>query len=134
MTTATTITTTTTTATTITYTYVRGHALGYKNVFCNVWLVKPCRARALQDTIELSRPTCALPVHLLRQVSKIAVSSRRNPYFQKIRSSILELFWEPFCGGFGGRFGGRFGGVLGGVSEPIWGPAWAQNGPKIKQK
>ena len=32
--------------------------------------MKPCRARALQDTIGLSRPTCALPVLLHRQVRR----------------------------------------------------------------
>ena len=62
-----------------------------------------------------SKSINALPVHLLRQVSKIAVSSRRNLSFQKIRVSVLGSFFN----GFGSRFGDHLDVVLGIVLESI---------------
>ena len=51
------------------------------------------------------------------RISKIAVSSRRNPYFQEIRGSILEVFSSRFGSGFGSRFGVVLGAVLHSISE-----------------
>ena len=75
-----------------------------------------------------SKSINALPVHLLIQVSKIAVSSRRNTYFQKLRVSI----WEPFLTRFRSRFGSRFGVVLGAVWEWFWGSFRSRFGSRFR--